>query len=487
MRQSAAGFLSAAVLLLLLAETSYAAVPVHAVDFSKLAPQLEDDDAAAEDLAFVGVGAHRLSHGGEVFLPRRNIGHSMAEAILAKYPGVKYFRKRWSGKGYVGLGTGVFVRRNHKAGRRLCYVKDGAKERLATRRPCYRLSRSQGRLVAVSKRFTDKGIRTMIGPNGYGKPDDPRKEWRKGKWRTKTTLSAATLNRFRFRNNMWFSGPGYKRVFVDFRWWPADRVNRGFVNRLYRNNPYMRRRGGKWSAIRRRRSFIRRNGVWYRRKHSKRVYINGRWMSLRRAMRYDPNFSSRYGKIVYSNAGTSRYWQSPSGWWFLYRGSRHVFFRGHWTSVLSDRRWKRVCRRRNYCYYDNMDPNSFARRDALRYNRHARRWPLGFAQQEMRDGHLTPDLRSLIRNQVHQRFFRFMMWFITNYMRGGNYAHNRFLISRIHGLVDKFDVEPTPSKNEEEVGNPSVITHNVPAKLLVDGWTKQTARNRNRIIRKEHL
>lgn len=495
-------------------------VSAHGVDLGKVASSVAEDQHLADAFVAVsgGVGDSagsttprnpgRMSSAGRYYLPRRAVGLTMARAWTEEQPGVLYFRKRRGGRGYVGLGVDIVVRKNKVSKRMLCYQRTGPNQyRLATKRPCFRLSVSRGVLEPVSRQWS-KHSGEMVTKYGPGKPNDPRKVMTRGKgWAFKKDMSVEQRNRFRFLNGLWYSGPGLKKAYVDFRWWPAGRVTRSFLRMMYLNNPYMVYRSGKWVARKRRYGWWRRNGVWWRSRTSNVCYVAGRWLHVDQAIRLDPNFRVRVEgserRVTYRPLGQTRFWQAPTGRWFRREGSPYAYLHGAWVNVSRLRNWKRVCdpRRPKRCWYKRKGGPADARslteqaKDGEPFNMgrpstsnrayHHGRWVNGnlkvtAAQTRMRRanllrGVLTKDVMRSVKAQVHRNFLRFIRWFITNYMRGGNYAKFELLARDLTPSHDNVDVEPRP-KPTDALGAVGTTTFAPPPPNpeieLVDGMTK---------------
>jgi hypothetical protein len=426
----------------------------------------------------------------------------MAKAVVKSYPGVRYFRKRRGGKGFVGLGRDVQVKYNARLGKKLCMQRVGGKLRLATKRPCYRLSVSQGRLIPVdAKNAAKRGFMITV----RGKPDDPRKVWKQGRWQTKTSLRPEQLQRFRKYHGVWYSGPRRRYAYVDFRWWPAKKVTRGMVDRLYRNNPYMKWNAERheWTCLNRKHPWWRRNGLWRSHRGSRVVYLAGRWMDMKKARAIDPHFQLRGKSWVYNSPAFTRYFQTPSGRWLRHRGSRFGYSHSRWMDVTRNPRWVRVCprgnggasSRGNPCFYDvphrgvkgkfTMDSRGVfwkigagGRRFAylngqwVPYDRAMRQISSIQGQWVNRYAKLIPkDVRDDVDAQVKRNVFRFLKWFISNYMRGGQLAKPTFLARRIVPASNPLAV------SKFNPASPSLGVNTLPSEdeNIIDGLTRDMA------------
>lgn len=96
------------------------------------------------------------------------------------------------------------------------------------------------------------------------------------------------------------------------------------------------------------------------------------------------------------------------------------------------------------------------------------------ARRRIKRGGLSAGMRDAVKNQVYTNFARFIKWFVSNYLRGGNDLKNQFLkTDKAIGLSDRFNPEPHPRRNEN---NPFSDTPNAPgdvASWLVDGRVRR--------------
>jgi hypothetical protein len=286
-------------------------------------------------------------------------------------------------------------------------------------------------------------------------PTDPRYKRVAGRW---VRRPAAKTRRYVRVKGLWWRSKAQKRF-----WWRA-RWNRP-VWLKPRNDPrrYRIAATGKW-GYRLRHKFVLWQGIWLRRKGSRRGYWNGKWVSLRRLIGGNPNFRrNRKGKWRNVSLRRPTTYALKWGKWFRSRRSP-LYFRNrkwtlystaHWNNptwrMTRQGRWRRLpsppgaaaaavpkkgqggffWRGNNLVFYHGR---WIPRRALLRAKR-ARA-----AMRTLRTGGIPADMRQAIKAQVFDNFSRFMKWFISNYLRGGN-GVRRARLARNRGVpyADRLD------------------------------------------------
>lgn len=298
-------------------------------------------------------------------------------------------------------------------------------------------------------------------------PTDPRYKRVAGRWVRRPTSKTRRYVRVK---GLWWRSKAQKRF-----WWKA-RWNRPAWLKP-KNDPrrYRIAATGKW-GYRLKHKFVLWQGIWLRRKGSRRGYWNGKWRSLRKIIAGNPNFMrNRKGK--WRNVSLRRPTKYTLKWgkWFRSRNSP-LYFRNrkwvlystaHWNNPAwrMNRRgkWRRLTEKavpykRQGGYYWRGNNLVFyhgrwiSRRALLRAKK-ART-----AMRTLRTGGIPEDMRQAIKAQVFTNFSRFMKWFISNYLRGGNGVRRARLARN----------RTVPYRDRLDPGTPLPQTSTVAVKALGD-------------------
>eukprot|EP00163_Fabomonas_tropica_P003909 TRINITY_DN1346_c0_g1_i1.p1 TRINITY_DN1346_c0_g1~~TRINITY_DN1346_c0_g1_i1.p1 ORF type:complete len:452 (+),score=99.08 TRINITY_DN1346_c0_g1_i1:1035-2390(+) len=282
------------------------------------------------------------------------------------------------------------------------------------------------------------------------------------------------------------------------RWWRSKRKvyfysNGKWVKPAYMkvaNNPWYYKRKGYWIKTTKKHPYTIWHGFWRRNRRSRQVFWNRRWINIREAIRNDPHFAYSASKRRYYRKYLRPRYNLRQGMWFKKKGSEKVFHNRKWVNFnqlyKNDPRYLRArgkdgltwvrpkltepyVYRRGY-WFDTMhgkkvfvnrkwvDAKTFFRRNS-QVKQRKKHWK----------GKLSTDMRGAVQNQVSQNFATFMKWFISNYLRAGNNLPNKFKVKN-HAMSAKDSLDPEPYARPRGTEQPGVKHGPPPAQgWLVDG------------------
>jgi hypothetical protein len=318
-------------------------------------------------------------------------------------------------------------------------------------------------------------------------PTDPRYVRVAGRWVRRSRAGKKLGAKYVRRGALWWRSAALRRFYSGGRWRKPYWLQRA-------NSPNYRKLGGRW--VKRRanaRGAVLWNGLWRR---GKVAYWQGRWRPLGKVIGGDPNLKKQKKTGKWANTAYTR--ASPYviryGRWFrkgtnmVFRGRKWVRYgrvhnndpryrrtrRGRWARVKGA---GRAFQRRGNTWYR---PGNRVFRNgrwisATRYRALARGKD---ARRVLARGELPSGMRSAVKAQVKVNFSRFIKWFISNYLRGGN---NLNAAKRIETAAIRVTDAFNPQPYEVKAGAPEALgasTRGPPptASWLIDAAVRESSR-----------
>ena len=322
-----------------------------------------------------------------------------------------------------------------------------------------RLHRVAGRWRRYSK--SHPGISSLVRYGGkWFKDSKLRSYWAGGRWH-RVQLSRNRFNPYvsRTASGIWARRTDGKKFRVWEGYWTNSAgllfVNRKWVKRqrVIRNDPHFRynkstktwvnrswRSKDKWAKGR---QYVFKWGVWFRKAKSNLCFVNRKWVPYAKLHRNNPNWkklaNGRWAKV-----GVKTPYVKKNGFWYKYATSTELFYKGQWRHA----------------------------------EKFLNQWRARAARSQLLRGQLTNDMTEAVESQVELQFAKFMKWFTSTYLRGGQNVVDQNLVSvdDINLRNKKWDIEPNPSPAEKEapgvnVGAPPVTN------WLVDGKTAPSTKS----------